>query len=212
MLETPLESTALLREKSVELANQQITTAEWGWMGGVIDGEGYISVNKVNTTEQKSRGYCFSPRLSVTNSDPAIIAQCADIFKRCGVGYYITEVSPKPNRRTCFTLRVDRMSHLKILLPLLIPHLVGEKKARARLVLEFVENRLKNGVNKRGQAQTNVPYDARILEIGTILGSWNLNDHTLSKDEMRASCLGRYGLDSEREPENAAETTASPAA
>ena len=197
----------------MELADQQVTGEEWGWFGGIIDGEGHMSVQKVNTASQKTRGYCLSARLSVTNTDPAIIVSCADILRRINVGYYVFEVSQKSGgKRTCFTLRVDRMSHLNILLPLLIPHLRGERQARSKLVLEFVQSRLRNGTNRLGRAHQNVPYTARDIEIGEILCSWNPNDYTLSLDDMRKQCLGRYSLDSERKPESAAEMTAPSAA
>lgn len=209
-----------------EIGNQQET--DIGWLSGIIDGEGYIglevmhserfnkrkikgnpkSLSKIGENNPQWKGgkpkRYFAPRISVANTDPAIIVKARDLLKSYGIGYYIMEKKAVEPRQAVFTIRIDRLSHIKTLLEITLPHLVGYKKAKGSLLLEYVSGRVAKGHNlTKGSNHCNqIPYSDREIEIASILDSWIPNDHTLPADILR-----RYDLTSVRKAESMAEMT-----
>lgn len=184
-------------EKSSELGNPQQT--DLAWLGAMMNGEGYVDVELVKA---KAKTY-HSPRCSIANTDPAIIIRCAEIYRQLGVTYWIGKIGSK-GTRTCYALRCDRTSSLHNLLTNIIPWMVGEKQAKAKLVMEYLNSRIErtNGRLARNQ-HSSIPYNDREKEIVQNLGSWMPNEHTFSEVEM----LQRCALNSVRKPEIVAEMT-----
>jgi hypothetical protein len=190
-------------EKFPELDNQQQT--DLAWLGAMINGEGYVDVESIKRGDK----FYFSPRLSIANTDPAIIVRCTEILRSILVNYYICKTGTLGGKnRQCYSIRVDKLSQLHRLLQAIIPWMVGEKQAKAKLVLDYVQSRFDRTDGKLARNQhSSVPYSDEEKGIVQKLGSWMFNEHTFSEAEMLLRCA----LDSGRKPENAAEMTASAA-
>jgi len=192
-----------------QMGNQQET--DLAWLGAMLNGEGYVDVELVKA---EAKTY-FSPRCSISNTDPAIIVRSAEIFRSLGASYYIGKTGSRPGtvskykvrtNRQSYMIRCDKISSLQKLLEYVIPWMVGEKQAKAKLVLEYCRSRIERTGGKLARNQhSSIPYSDRERALVETLGSWTPNEHTLSEAEM----LSRCALDSGRKPENAAEMPAS---
>jgi hypothetical protein len=203
-------------EAKMDDTGSQSAGNNFAWLAAIINGEGSVGLEKIwSVPPKRQRRRYFSPRISICNTDPAIIVRCAEIYKSMNVPYYIMDYDRKENR-TIFTIRVDKMRDIKTVLIAINPFMVGEKKARGQLLLEYVESRLQriNTPNPKWETirpsqrhkTTNPPYNDRELEIAENFQNWNLNDHTSPAEVLR-----RYGLNSDRKTESVAEMTTSTA-
>lgn len=181
--------------------NQQQT--DLAWLGAMINGEGYVDVETIH----RGNKFYFSPRLNVANTDPAIIVRCTEILRGMKVNYYICKTgSPANSTRQCYSIRVDRTSQLHRLLSTIIPWMVGEKQAKAKLVMDYLNSRITRTGGKLARNQhSSVPYSDEEKGIAQRLGSWMFNEHTFSETEMFSRCA----LNSKGNPENVAEMSTS---
>ena len=168
------------------MGNQQVTDADLGWLAGVVDGEGSIAIQRCHhNTPSGRRGY-YSARCQVVNTDPGIIAAVLNMLACLDVGHYVTE-SARAGCRMLITVRVDRFESIERLLVAISPHLRGEKRARAGLLLRFVRARMSHGKNVRGNRFLNVPYTVEEAATAEQLLHGNLNDYTRDLTESVAN-------------------------
>jgi len=210
MLEHPKDQTTN-QVKEFDMNNGQSAGNDYSWLAAMVNGEGNIGLEKIwSTPPRRQRRRYFSPRIGISNTDPAIIVRCVEIIKSLGANYYITE-SQRGEYRTLFQVRIDKMDSIRLVLSAINPFMVGDKQARGKLLLDYVQSRLdrintprdiKIRPSQRHQ-KSNPPYNDKELGIAETFENWNLNDHTLPATELR-----RYGLDSTRKVESAAEMTA----
>jgi len=213
MLENPKDQTTT-KVKEFDMNNGQSAGNDYSWLAAMVNGEGSIGLNKIwGTPPKRQRRRYFSARIAVvSNTDPAIVVRCIEILKMMDVhSYYISEKDDGIHK-CLFTLRVDRMEDIKTILITILPYMVGEKKARGQLLLDYVESRIarintpnpkwENVRPSQKHKKTNPPYNNRELEIAETFENWNPNDHTLPAESLR-----RYGLDSDRKSESVAEMT-----
>jgi hypothetical protein len=59
-----------------------MTIGDIGWLAGIIDGEGCISVTKKRTYKNTTIGY-YVLSVSVANTDEAMINKLVDMFNGC---------------------------------------------------------------------------------------------------------------------------------
>ena len=108
-----------------------------GWLGGIIDGEGMITVIK------RTDGYSFIPRISIANSDKKIIEEVEEILRNLDLPYYLQskkyEVGNKI--RVKFEILINGLKRCSQVLPHIIPFLVS-KKEKAIKLLAWCEYRL----------------------------------------------------------------------
>lgn len=210
MLEHPKDQTTT-QVKEFGMNNGQSAGNDYSWLAAMVNGEGSVGLYKVwSTPPKRQRRRCFSARIAITNTDPAIIVRCVEILKPMNVHYYIMEAN-RGEHKTVFTIRVDNMGDILTVLNKINPFMVGEKKARGQLLLEYVESRLRR-INtpkeivirpSQRHEKSNPPYNDRELAIAETFENWIPNDHTLPAESLR-----RYGLDSARKAESVAEMTA----
>ncbi len=211
MLENPKADTTN-NVKMCEMNNGQSAGNDSSWLAAMVNGEGYVGLEKIwSTPPKRQRRRFFSPRIAISNTDPAIIVRCIEILKSLNASYYISE-SDRKEYKTLFTIRIDKMESIKKTLIAINPFMVGDKKARGQLLLEYVESRLLriNTPNPNWEMvrpsqrhkTTNPPYNDKEIGIAENFENWNLNDHTLPAEVLR-----RYGLDSDRKTESTAEMT-----
>lgn len=193
--------------------NQQQTVSDFevGWMTGLIEGEGTVSLTicKRNGRGQQIR---VIPRVIVANSDVAIIEKYLDILGRMGIGKYVRRTKPnnlkvsklfamqgiRTNFRDITTVYVEGFKRMLRLLTTVTQHMVGEKKLRASLLLKFIQKRV-SGAEQTGKT-SNYLYDnddvALMLEFLDLTKSPNkakiagmLNEHT---QEARREIRRKY--------------------
>lgn len=133
----------------MDRANPQetLTDGEAGWLAGIIEGDGYITMGmQLAAKKKKDRGLCVIPRIGVVNQDALIIERVREHFQRlCVDGIYVAEHGPTvhsyANSKGILTVSTSRLFGCVRILTTILPHLAGQKAARARLLLDFVERR-----------------------------------------------------------------------
>jgi len=149
--------------------NQQATEYELGWVAGIVDGEGWLGFT-VFTDPRRANGTQVKCELRIVNTDPEIIAKSEDIFRKMGINPYMRTRLQKGINRPVHECATKNMTNLLKILPKIEPYLVGNKKQRARLMMEFIDLRKKNegleNPNYGGMGQRKIhPYTKRELDI-----------------------------------------------
>ena len=119
--------------------NQQpsISAFEFGWLCGIIDGEGCIGL----WSRGGSREHEYRPGLRIANTSREIIDALCSILDRLNVSYHITHYKPrKETQKEYWNITVEGFKRLKNLLPVIKDALVS-KKQQADLVWEWVQSR-----------------------------------------------------------------------
>ena len=160
------------------------------WLAGFLEGDGSIGLGKHNQTSCKR--IIYSPYIRFSNTDALLIENCYKILDELDLQYWISAKQTKNG--TAWDLSVKGFKRCKKVLPLLIPYLVGKKKKRAELVLEWIESREKTGNHKT--------YTQRELEIYTIIKE--LNDPSYPQ-RLHARPLNNEGEDIVRTVQKCAE-------
>jgi hypothetical protein len=120
--------------------DNQLETIELGWLAGMIEGDGFLSVTMAKDDKSKLK---YQPRavVGVTNQDIAIINKVDDLFRKLGVIAYIRE-HRTPKGKPISLISTSTMANVKRIVDAIKDHLIGEKRARAELVKKFVDSRL----------------------------------------------------------------------
>lgn len=132
----------------------QVTSLDLGWLVGIIDGEGMVELHSRYRTKNSLD---LRPTIQVSNCDKAIIDRAAGIIKSLGVGCFVSYNRGDTTRRENWTIVVQGLKRTAVFLPIITPHLTGEKRVKAKLLQEFVTIRL-------GDWHA-APFTARQLEI-----------------------------------------------
>ncbi len=146
----------LTRQQFASADNQQGTNPWIAWMAGVVDGEGSIGIY-----DRKLKGTNYinwSIRITITNTNIAMLDKFKEILDRCGLAYYVAENQKhgKPSWRPRWQMLFTGFSRAYLFLKLIEPYLVA-KKCEVDLALEFLESRMSH--------TRNTPYTERELEI-----------------------------------------------
>jgi hypothetical protein len=153
MLEQHQKTEVLPMEKSsVHGVNQQetLTEEEIGWLAGLIDGEGSIIMSNRHKKIGKWEGKGVEVQVTMGNTDGGIVKKYIDLLRKIGINPYVVERMPNQHGhliRPIVYATISRMEHIKKLLEILEPNLAGEKKHRAKIMIEFVTKRISS---KRG--------------------------------------------------------------
>lgn len=154
------------------MGNQQVTAAELGWLAGIIDGEGYLGLQLYQDKRMDRKcGLNIDPCLHISNTDEEIVLKSRDIVRKLGVNPYIRASKLKNRKKDQYKIQVKHMSKMKKILEATYPYLTGNKKKRAKLILEFIDLRKsatwvwKRPNNKSGQGGASKPYSEREWQI-----------------------------------------------
>lgn len=125
------------------------------YLAAMIDGEGTVTIERMGGWRKGvERAKGLSPRLYVTNTNPAIIQYVVDIIRKIGVTPHIkTNFSGGRNKR-CYWVSVQGLTKVRKVLEAVMPYMVG-KLTQAQLILEFITFR---GDNPKGQKYCEVEY------------------------------------------------------
>lgn len=123
-----------------EMGNQQVSTADIGWLAGAFDADGSISMYLYHTKRGKN---ITKHDIVWTNTDWLFLEKVRDICLRLGVNLYVHEKTRgKKYWSRAWYLRTGKISHVAKILRVITPHLTV-KRDRAKLLLEFCERRLR---------------------------------------------------------------------
>jgi hypothetical protein len=151
-----------------------MTDIELGWLTGLIDGEGCVTVTRMFLRHPQ-------PLIQITNTDTALMEKAAYLLgELCGKkpAIHPQNMRGKYGYRPVYYLAVRNHAGVSRILTALAPYLIA-KKAQAERILEYVTARLatprksRRGV-KGGQDR---PYTAEELELLKTVHSMNSYSH-----------------------------------
>jgi hypothetical protein len=130
--------------------NQQeiVAETEKAWLAGFLEGDGFITIGTDTAYKKiKDNGRVLKAQIGFCNTDALLIEKTKSICSRiANGGCWIDESKNGSNftkiRQPLMTMRISRLSGIKRILDAVIPYMAGQKVARARLILEFVERRM----------------------------------------------------------------------
>jgi len=167
--------------------NQQkiVSDAEIGWLAGFLEGDGFITMSAQKAAKKKKDGgLVVVPKIGFCNSDALLIEKAKNICQKIsGGGCWINESkcgTYPTSTLTMLNLTVTRLSACQKILESIIPHLGGQKIARARLLLDFINKRL---------SHSHCPYDSD--EIG-LIKTFILNHVDKTKGPYRGKALLKF--------------------
>lgn len=131
----------LCRERRIQLKHERsiltLTPTDLAWVAGIIDGEGYIGVNKkYYKIDNRPETISYVLRVCVKMTDKKTIEYIHELFN---VGTITTSKNPTGNRRPTYGW-VCSARKAKIILQRILPYLIT-KRERAKLAIEFVDRR-----------------------------------------------------------------------
>tara|TARA_Y100000310_G_scaffold42078_1_gene39374 strand:+ start:135 stop:656 length:522 start_codon:yes stop_codon:yes gene_type:complete len=129
------------QQESKTITNSILNT-ELAWLAGMLNGDGCFSL-----IVRKKKGYkSVSVELSLilTQTDAVIIERAARIIEGLtNKKPYICERGALGvGRKNLMNMSVNRMGHISIIITCIEKYLCGNKAARARLMLEYINRRL----------------------------------------------------------------------
>lgn len=135
--EKPQELEVLIRQKSKGLTGNQQERRAFilGWLVGMIEGEGCITLNRTGVTKTKF-GTKIGPYISITNMNDLLIQKAIEYIKELELPFHLYI------RKGVLRIEIFGQRRVKKWLELIKPFLVG-KKQQAEQVLNFIKLREK---------------------------------------------------------------------
>lgn len=121
-----------MQQSKRQTDNPQVTQLEVGWLAGILDGEGTITI-----TTGSEKQACLRPMVNIANSNEAIVEKVVSLYETLGIQHH---VSANQNNRV-FNLGVVKEIQIAKLLPVVYPSLV-RLCPHAKLMARFVLKRL----------------------------------------------------------------------
>lgn len=109
------------------------------WLGGIIDGEGSITVCM---SRQRRSPINYSPRIMFVNTDKVIINEGISILKEMNIPHHVAvAVKAKPQHKTCYRVNIGGMKRVLTAAKILHPF-VFAKKHKLLAMIKWIEYRL----------------------------------------------------------------------
>lgn len=124
-----------------------MNSTDLAWLAGIMEGEGTFSIYHQKRKEKHAgpNGQ-LRATVSLTNTDVFLIEKAYQVFKDIGVNFHISEYkNKKGSTRPVFDMQTARQENVKLICEALMPYLFGEKKAKAQMLLRFVNTRIAKG-------------------------------------------------------------------
>ena len=128
--------------------NQQVIgiEAKLNWLAGITDGEGCIAL-LVFKGGERSGTFRLQMRVTIANTDQAIVERIVSIMHEIGVGCHVQHQQCKSKGqdtdKTIGLVHVSTINNLQRLLRTLVPLLVSvDKKQRGEIMLQLIDQRL----------------------------------------------------------------------
>lgn len=136
-------------EQSSRLDNQQERLEDrLNWLGGIIDGEGWITATAGHT--KTGRGYKYDhrryiPQIGIVSTDKSIVDNVLTILEEAGIPCYVA--SRKGNKRNPHwkhktEIKIMGMKRCLNAAPKLIPYLRSDKRRKLETLKTWIEYRM----------------------------------------------------------------------
>jgi len=147
-----------------------------GWFSGIIEGEGTISIQKVN-----GKRLVLTPYICIVNTDVRLINRCIELLNIYDIKSH-TYLRDSGVNKPVYQIRIDGMKAVAKLLELVKPILVG-KQDQAQLVLDYIKQRQAKYFKQDSQGRLRRrPYD--LIDFGFYEEIKRLH-HTVSPETIR---------------------------
>ncbi len=153
-----------MEQSKIQGDNQQENLL-W-WLGGIIDGEGCITINHHRLHQHTSKEtLLFSPTIIIVNTNKVLIDKCQEILRMVNIPFYMAyHPSKQIEHKEKWSIVITGIKRCIRALNILSQYLIG-KKEEAYLVKRFCEGRLaKNGIQNQ-QNGRNCTYSTEDFEI-----------------------------------------------
>lgn len=118
---------------------QEVSEVQLAWLAGLLNGDGCFSL----TFRRRDGRLKCDLSLTLTQCDPAIVERADDLINKLGVTPGISEYEPSgAGIRTKWNMRISKMAHILAVIDAVLPYMVGEKSAQAKLMKRYIERRL----------------------------------------------------------------------
>lgn len=114
--------------------NQQVTQFEFGWLSGIIDGEGCFSMSK------GSKG-SYNVSIKLVNTDELIILRIEVILRKLKIPYHRYNAHRTGNQRPAWRVEINGPKRIKTALDILLPYITA-KQDQAKAMYDYVCTRL----------------------------------------------------------------------
>mgnify|MGYP001560900035 CR=1 FL=1 len=139
--------------------NQQATSeTDKAWLAGAIEGDGSISMGFQKSPRANNKeGFAAVPSISFCNQDSLLIERVVYLLKEMGQkNVYIREVKGNyENSRDTMSVRLTGLRSVLNVLQAILPYLIGDKTAKTRLLISYLNSRLSRTRTEQG----NPPYN-----------------------------------------------------
>lgn len=112
------------------------------WIAGLWLADGYFGLSKSDIKGGYTRWY---PRNSLVCKDKPVIEAAYRLLRESGVGAHISSRKKRDNWSTVYELQCQGWKRTEGLLNLLLPYLVGRKRASALILLSICQTDLHGG-------------------------------------------------------------------
>lgn len=112
------------------------------YLAGYIDADGCISFQRMANNRRTKKTAFLTPYVSITTTCTLTYEKLLEIYDNYHIPVH-TSIKSNGNpktRKPVYVFRTIGMKRSKIILPLIVPHLIGKKK-EAELVLEYISIR-----------------------------------------------------------------------
>jgi len=211
LLENPQKKGDLIMEQTSLQGDYQQRRIEdrLNWLGGIIDGEGTVTV--IKRVDKRWKQNCWQPRISIANTNLQIIEEIIDILKINRIPYYLqSKKNPNPIWKKRYDVVICGIRRCNNAIPKLLRFLVA-KKEKMQYLLEWCAYRLsvpynstynqndlrllnlirENSIpfndqtwNSKGKVFTNRNLANGMVYTPRKLGEDGRNDHLASKKEV----------------------------
>jgi hypothetical protein len=137
--------------------------ARLGWIAGIIDGEGSITVtsNPASKRQLNSFGQ-LQPKLTMWNTDQRLVSEFMDILDENNIPHHVFTQKPRGkniNKKVQFRVEIHGLKRIMKALPPIIPYLIS-KRGEAEAIMAFCASRLSR--------QQNSPYSEEEIRLANL--------------------------------------------
>jgi len=124
-----------------------MTESDLGWLAGIIDGEGTITLCEVHKYDREKIGY--SVNVCVSSTDTKIAYHTMDLMKEMNIqpAIQILKRDIASNHKDAYQVRITNYFEIEIYLRMIQKYLVG-KQEQAYWMLEYIKQRELEGKNQ----------------------------------------------------------------
>jgi len=158
---------------------QEIRETDLAWLAGMIEADGFVGMGFQKSPGANGRKlFATKPNVGFTNQDALLLEKVSNMIKSISnKNVFFREIKGNfPNSTNSVSLLLTGLQAVLDLLLAIEPYMIGNKGAKARLLIKYLESRLSRQRTARG----NPPYN-----IDELLIIKNFYDNTKRKGGKR---------------------------